>query len=144
MPLVTVSCAYGLGRHAPYVVPKDVTKALYYLYISIFPFYTGAAASRVSMALMLLRLKQDSRPWRLVLWGIMGAQVCQGIISTVLQTFQCVPVRALWAWLEMDRSEYSCMDPALARIWGWATSGKQRDNFYLLIFFTCAYFDHDF
>jgi hypothetical protein len=118
VPTVTVSCTYGLGRHSVYVSEASTTKALYYFYLGIFPYYTGIAAARISIALLLLRLKQDSRIWNAVIWFVIVLQVVQGISSTVIQTLICAPTSALWD-LYGDQEGVNCMDAANINIWGW-------------------------
>jgi hypothetical protein len=120
LPALTVSCRYGLGRHSFYVSPAAVEKATFYLYIAIFPFYTGAAASRVSIGLTLLRLKQDSRIWTRAIWAIIALLVVQGISNTAVQFTQCIPLEALWK--AEAREHATCMTIRNSNIWGWMSS----------------------
>ncbi|KAF2178183.1 hypothetical protein K469DRAFT_754691 [Zopfia rhizophila CBS 207.26] len=119
MPFVTVSCYYGLGRYEIYVSPENAIKAVYFLYISIFPLYIAIAASRVSIGLTLLRLKKDSKSWTYIIWIVLWVQILQGLAFTVIQLVQCRPLRALWK----TTPNMQCLDIKFTNIWAWITSG---------------------
>ncbi|KAH6843499.1 hypothetical protein B0I37DRAFT_218951 [Chaetomium sp. MPI-CAGE-AT-0009] len=59
-------------------------------------FFWALNVIRISMCLMLLRLKQE-RAWRWALGGLIVFQVCLIIVATSVQMALCQPLSGLWA-----------------------------------------------
>jgi hypothetical protein len=82
-------------RHITYITPENVSAALK-LAIPIWALQEWALALvKISVALMLLRIKQVSR-WRLGLICLIVIIVLASIAGTIMELFQCRPLKAYW------------------------------------------------
>ncbi|KAF2193206.1 hypothetical protein K469DRAFT_653097 [Zopfia rhizophila CBS 207.26] len=110
-----VACHYGLGRHIWYVSKEDI-KILRVLNVPGSLFWLWSAnLTRMSISLMLLRLK-ETLAWRRALWTLVGVQGFCIISTTVVQFANCIPARAFW---EVDVENAKCMPPIAYITYGW-------------------------
>ncbi|KAL1593685.1 hypothetical protein SLS60_010417 [Paraconiothyrium brasiliense] len=66
-----------------------------YLFISQLFWYWSVTLAKLSVAFLLLRLKQ-TRPWRYFLYLVMGVTVSAAIVQTCFQFLQCRPFSVFW------------------------------------------------
>lgn len=78
----------------------------------------GLCIIRISVALMLLRLK-ESRWWKWTLSAVVGVQICMVIVGTTMHLVMCRPISARWA----PTPEATCIPPAQFKIYGFVYSG---------------------
>lgn len=79
----------------------------------------GLCMIRISVALMLLRLK-ESRWWKSALWIVIGIQACMLIVGTTMHLVMCRPLSARWA----PGPDAVCIPPPKFMIYGYVYSGK--------------------
>jgi len=81
----------GVDNHVydwSFVGPMEVTLGIIYSW--------AVNATRISMALMLLRLKQETA-WRWSLQSLILIQICLVIVVTSVQLAICRPLSGVWA-----------------------------------------------
>jgi len=65
------------------------------------------ALVKTSIALMLIRLRRESKRWAMFLYAIIALQVANAVFVTVVQTTRCIPTEAIW-------------NPAILNKWCWS------------------------
>ncbi|RDL40551.1 uncharacterized protein BP5553_00530 [Venustampulla echinocandica] len=85
----------GLGRHNYYVSFEDGKAAGRLLLMSQIPWGWAIALAKISIACMLLRIKQD-RKWQIALYTMIAIQLSTAILANVVQLSQCSPLSATW------------------------------------------------
>ncbi|KAK4210901.1 hypothetical protein QBC37DRAFT_23341 [Rhypophila decipiens] len=94
--LILLALRYGFARPTPYVPLDDQPKARAFQYFAQHASGWAIGFGKLSIALMLFRLRQDRLPWRIFLWGMMiWAMVISITVSGTLFAV-CKPVRAMW------------------------------------------------
>ncbi|KAF2448431.1 hypothetical protein P171DRAFT_353734 [Karstenula rhodostoma CBS 690.94] len=93
--LLIVSVLNGLGRRTLSVPAARRSSAMRYLFISQVFWYWSVTLVKLSVALLLLRLKQ-TRPWRFFLYLIMSIAISAAIVQTCFQFLQCRPFSVFW------------------------------------------------
>ncbi|OAF99505.1 uncharacterized protein CC84DRAFT_1157588 [Paraphaeosphaeria sporulosa] len=93
--LLIISVLNGFGRRTFFVPPARRSTALRYLFISQVFWYWSVTLVKLSVALLLLRLKQ-TRPWRSFLYLIMAIAISAAIVQTCFQFLQCRPFSVFW------------------------------------------------
>ncbi|KAH7115354.1 hypothetical protein B0J13DRAFT_459745 [Dactylonectria estremocensis] len=94
--LLLLAIKNGLGRHNYYLSAEQSTEAAKYLFIQQ-PFWAWALSiSKVSIALLLLRINRDSRPWRMSLYLMIALLLLIAAAINVFQFSTCRPLTAVW------------------------------------------------
>jgi hypothetical protein len=93
--LLAVAVLNGLGRRAFFVPAARRSTAMRYLFISQLFWYWSVTLIKLSVALLLLRLKQ-TRPWRSFLYLIMALAISAAVVQTFFQFLQCRPFSVFW------------------------------------------------
>lgn len=91
-----MACQYGFGRPTPYVPLSDAPTARLCQYFAQHAAGWALGFGKVSIALMLFRLRRDRAPWRYFLWGMMAWSVVIAVTCTATLLVVCRPVRAMW------------------------------------------------
>ncbi|KAF2467877.1 uncharacterized protein BDR25DRAFT_374150 [Lindgomyces ingoldianus] len=87
---------YGLGRHAVFVAFARRRIALELLFIAQVIWYWGITLVKLSVACLLLRVKRQSRPWKIFLYSLMAFLILAACVQTVFQFTQCRPFSVYW------------------------------------------------
>jgi len=85
----------GLGRHTRFVPFPQRLAALRLLFISQVFWYWSITLVKLSVALLLLRLKH-TRPWRIFLYSLIVLSLLAVIVQTCFQFLQCQPFSVYW------------------------------------------------
>ncbi|KAF1969625.1 hypothetical protein BU23DRAFT_476341 [Bimuria novae-zelandiae CBS 107.79] len=85
----------GLGHRTIFVPSKRRSAAMRLLFISQLFWYWAVTLVKLSVALLLFRLK-PTRPWRSFLYLIMGVTIAAAIVQTCFQFLQCRPFSVYW------------------------------------------------
>ncbi|KAH7397135.1 hypothetical protein BKA66DRAFT_521609 [Pyrenochaeta sp. MPI-SDFR-AT-0127] len=93
--LVCQASRYGFGRHNYYVSAENKSIVFRYLFGVVIIGLWSATLVRVSVALMLLRLK-NTRSWKILLRTIVAIQIVSMVGVNICQLLQCRPIRAMW------------------------------------------------
>lgn len=93
--LLIMSVLNGLGRRTFSVPAARRSTAMRYLFISQIFWYWSVTLVKLSVALLLLRLKQ-TRPWRSSLYLIMAIAISAVVVQTCFQFLQCRPFSVFW------------------------------------------------
>ncbi|KAK1829563.1 hypothetical protein QBC39DRAFT_413250 [Podospora conica] len=94
--LVLIACAHGFARPTPYSAPDDATIARLCQYFAQHAAGWALGFGKVSIALMLFRLRRDRPLWRYFLWGMMGLAIVIAVTCSATLFAVCKPVRAMW------------------------------------------------
>ncbi|KAK5653209.1 hypothetical protein OQA88_9107 [Cercophora sp. LCS_1] len=86
---------YGVGRHSFYINPEDASQARRLLYFSQLPSGWSVALGKISIALLLLRLK-TGRGWRIFLYAMVAVQLATAVHANAMQLAMCRPTSAGW------------------------------------------------
>lgn len=93
--LLAVAVLNGLGRRAIFVPAARRSTAMRLLFVSQLFWYWGITLVKLSVALLLLRLKH-TRAWRSFLFSIMGVAIAAAVVQTCFQFLQCRPFSVYW------------------------------------------------
>ena len=87
---------YGLGRHINYLSPYQIMMAAKIDDLSQ-PFSTFSSCfARISVALLLRRIINPSKPQRYLLWFVIISLLIITFVQNVIQFVRCKPVGKLW------------------------------------------------
>lgn len=87
---------HGYGRFSRYVPVRSTVKAMRYVFIAQVIFYWCVTMVKISVALLLISLKQYSRPWRIFLYLTIGVLTASLILVTLMQFAACSIVASYW------------------------------------------------
>lgn len=93
--LVLSAIPYGVGRHNVYVDPRDQRQASKLLFLSQFPWGWSVAFGKISIALLLLRLK-PGKHWHIFLYTMAAIQLGYAACATLMPLLRCRPISAAW------------------------------------------------
>lgn len=93
--LFLAAVQHGAGRHNYYISKPEQIPAQHLLFASTVPWSVSMMFIKISIACMLLRIKQ-TRPWIIFLWTMIAIQIASCIASLVFQLVQCIPLAAIW------------------------------------------------
>lgn len=120
--LVWQASEYGYGRHNYYVSTENTIIVFRYLFGVVIIGLWSATLVRVSVALMLLRLK-DTRNWKLLLRIIIALQISTMVGVNICQLLQCRPIRAMWdvvpnakCWTAKQMAAYGYVNASLGAV----------------------------
>ncbi|KAH7413671.1 hypothetical protein DE146DRAFT_2565 [Phaeosphaeria sp. MPI-PUGE-AT-0046c] len=90
-----IACSHGLGRRTRFVSLADRSSALRLIFILQVIFYWSITLVKISVALLLLRLR-PTRRWSLFLYTTMAILLLTVLAQTLLQFLQCKPFSIFW------------------------------------------------
>lgn len=105
--ILAAAVIHGLGRHARFVRFSRRKSALELLFISQVVWYWSITLVKLSVAILLLRLKR-SRNWRFLMYGIMTLLLLVAIMATCFQFLQCRPFSIFWDPGVLRRGRLQC------------------------------------
>ncbi|KAF1998192.1 hypothetical protein P154DRAFT_495822 [Amniculicola lignicola CBS 123094] len=94
--LLSLSVVHGLGRHARFVSFARRRQSMHLLFVSQVVWYYAITLVKLSVAILLLRVKRSSLRWRLFIHTIIGLLIITVIVQTCFQFLQCTPFRVYW------------------------------------------------
>ncbi|KAH7014074.1 hypothetical protein B0J12DRAFT_635951 [Macrophomina phaseolina] len=94
--ILVVACNHGLGRHNFYVSLEDTKDIMKLSFGNSFLWIWTTNLVRISISLMLLRIRQDSKGWKRALWTMIVFQLLCMFGATTVQFAACRPSRAMW------------------------------------------------
>jgi hypothetical protein len=97
--LILLAVRNGLGRPTRYVPPDDQSKGRMYLYFGQHASVWAVAFAKISIALMLLRLRPDSMPWKVFLVAMMLLPVAIAAAASGFLFAACKPLSAMWDFI---------------------------------------------
>ncbi len=111
---------YGVGKHAAYIPPPDLIKAVEWIWISA-PFSTMSACfGKISIALLILRMINRNKVYTVFLWTLIVLLFIVNLLLTVITFAQCTPVTWLWDQLNPAATYHgSCWDPDIQKNYGY-------------------------
>ena len=86
---------YGVGRHSFYIDPENAFQARWLLYFSQLSSGWAVALGKISIAVLLLRLK-TGRGWRVFLYAMVAVQLAAAVHANAMQLAACRPISAGW------------------------------------------------
>lgn len=87
---------HGYGRFSRYVPFRSTIKAMRYIFIAQVIFYWSVTMVKISVALLLISLKQYSRPWRIFLYLTIGVLTSSLVLVTLMQFAACSIIASYW------------------------------------------------
>ncbi|KAK0639658.1 hypothetical protein B0T16DRAFT_463308 [Cercophora newfieldiana] len=103
---------YGVGRHNIYIPHDDQVRASRLLFISQLPWSWGVALGKISIALLLLRLK-SGRGWKFFLYAMVAVQLASATAANIAQLVRCRPISAAW---DFNTETSRCQSPRMIHI----------------------------
>jgi len=94
--LILLAVHHGLGRPGPYVPLASQPLGRKYLYFGQHASGWAIALIKISIALMLLRLRPDSLRWRLFLLAMMFLPIAIAATTSGVLFSACKPLSAMW------------------------------------------------
>ncbi|PVI01940.1 hypothetical protein DM02DRAFT_486339, partial [Periconia macrospinosa] len=85
----------GLGRQTSYVSPPNRKKAIHFQIISGVLWVISVGMCKISVAIMLLRFKQERR-WKLFLYSLILVLLAGTIAICFISLLQCRPLAIMW------------------------------------------------
>ena len=102
--LIVETVRHTGGRHIVYISPDDLTTVFRLSFIGNILWLWSVTFIKVSIALMLLRIKQ-TKTWKWAIWSMMAILAASATASTVAELLQCSPIAANW---ELALRQTSC------------------------------------
>jgi hypothetical protein len=99
------------GKHTYYETPPQLKKTLYYSFFSLPIWVWSVSCTKISVLLMLLRIKQTPM-WKRGIAVFITFVVLNGIAITLVQLLQCRPIKANWD-ISLPRSDCLAQDNVL-------------------------------
>ncbi|KAF2106599.1 hypothetical protein BDV96DRAFT_590879 [Lophiotrema nucula] len=94
--ITSIAAVYGLGRHTRFIGFAKRRSALELIFINQVIWYWSITLVKLSVATLLLRVKRESRRWRIFLYTMMGLLVAALLVQTTFQFTQCRPFSIFW------------------------------------------------
>jgi hypothetical protein len=110
--IVCLACSYGYGRRSSFVSPLNRLAAMRLIFICQVLWYWSIALVKISVALLLLRIK-PTRAWRIFLFSTIALLILTAVTSTFFQFLQCRPFSVYWDPSVFLRGGVTCI-PRLA------------------------------
>jgi hypothetical protein len=86
---------HGLGRHIFFISIPDLIMARKYYFIGGQFWLWAATMVRISVALMLLRVR-STLPWKILLYGLITVEVLLAGSESIFEMSKCTPFAANW------------------------------------------------
>jgi hypothetical protein len=93
---ILAAIPHGFGRHDFYVSPEDRRDAGLLIFCGQIPWGWGVGLSKISIALMLLRIKQHTLRWQIFLYTMIIIQVAFSVHANIVQFSICRPLASIW------------------------------------------------
>lgn len=107
--LFTADVKYGMGKHAAYLTPYELTQAVKINFIAN-PFGVMAySLPNISVAIFLNRILAPNRARKITLYTITVAQSIIAAISLIILFAQCRPTEFLWD----PTIQATCLSPSV-------------------------------
>ncbi|KAK0624997.1 hypothetical protein B0T17DRAFT_466531, partial [Bombardia bombarda] len=123
--IVTMEVHYGVGKHAAYIPPPDLIKAVKWIWLSA-PFSTMSACfGKISIALLIMRINGNrNKPYTIFLWVLIVLLFIINLLLSIITFAQCTPVYWLWEQLNPISAMQgggggSCWDPNIQKNYGY-------------------------
>lgn len=116
---------YGVGRHAAYISPPQLVKAVQWIWLST-PFSTMSACfGKISISLLILRMINRNRSYTIFLWTLIFLLFVINLLLTIITFSQCTPASWLWDQLNPALAGYSgsCWHPNIQKNYGYFQGG---------------------
>jgi hypothetical protein len=125
--LVTLEVYYGVGRHAVYLPPPNLIKAVEVIWLTA-PFSTMSACfGKISIALLLMRIDSRNAVYKTFLWCMIVTLFIVNLLLTIITFSQCTPVTFLWDRLNPHVNySGSCWDPHVQQNYGYFQGGTSH------------------
>jgi hypothetical protein len=91
---MTTSAVTG-GRHTAYLSQPVLEKELFYSFLTLPLWVWSVSCTKISVLLMLLRIKQSTQ-WKRGIFAFIGFVLINAIAITIVQLVQCRPIKANW------------------------------------------------
>lgn len=131
---------YGVGRHAAYIPPSELVKAVQWIWLSV-PFSTMSACwAKISISLLILRMINRNRAYAILLWTLIFLLFTINLLLTLITFAQCTPVSWLWGQLDPILAGHSgsCWTPDVQKNYGYFQGGMVS-NLCLVFFSPCCH-----
>ncbi|KAH8731748.1 hypothetical protein GQ44DRAFT_755145 [Phaeosphaeriaceae sp. PMI808] len=89
------ACFHGFGRRTPFVSLANRTAGLRLVFVAQAIWYWSITLTKVSVALLLLRLKPGRR-WKSFLYSMIVLVILTGVMQTCFLFLQCRPFSVYW------------------------------------------------
>lgn len=86
---------HGGGRHVAHLDPEEVKIGLKLNFVTQPVYLIATTASKVSIALFLLRIASD-KGWKRFLWGLLGFMILYTFVAVLTVFLQCSNLAVLW------------------------------------------------
>jgi hypothetical protein len=93
---LSAAVMHGLGRRSRFVSFNRRRRALELLFISQVFWYWSITLVKLSVALILLRVKHAHRRWRVFLYATMTLLIIAAVVQTLFLFLQCRPFSVFW------------------------------------------------
>lgn len=103
--MIILCGTHGLGRHIFFISSSDLLSARRIYFIGAQFWLWAAATVRISVALMLLRV-QSTRPWQIIMYGLIIVEVLLASGETIFELSKCTPFAANW---DQSIKGYKCV-----------------------------------
>ncbi|KAH7132734.1 hypothetical protein EDB81DRAFT_659704 [Dactylonectria macrodidyma] len=94
--IMLLSVQSGLGRHNYYLSAEQSREATKLFFIQQPLWNWAMSMAKISIALLLLRIDRDSRPWRIFLYLMIAVLLLISFTITGFQFSVCRPLAAFW------------------------------------------------
>jgi hypothetical protein len=103
---VKIQIATG-GHHIRQITMQGLATSSKLGFISMVLWIWALTMLKISVALMLLRIKQTPR-WKIGIGALIAVLIIVGVASTIAQILQCLPVTANWDIMLKESEHSSC------------------------------------
>ncbi|KAF2642008.1 hypothetical protein P280DRAFT_397288 [Massarina eburnea CBS 473.64] len=118
--VVTKEVQYGVGKHAAYLPPPDLIKAVKWIWLSTPMSTLSACFGKISIALLLMRIINRNKYYRFFLWVLIGLLLAINIVLNIITFIQCRPTWWLWEQLNpMTKAHGTCWNPDIQKFYGY-------------------------
>ncbi|KAI9653797.1 MAG: hypothetical protein M1831_005664 [Alyxoria varia] len=94
--IFTYSVTLGFGRHIWTLDPQDTIKSIKYNYMAVPPQILAYSIPKISVAIFIDRILAPSKIRRIILYGVPGLQLINGVIAIIVLFKTCTPTASIW------------------------------------------------
>ncbi|PVH91816.1 hypothetical protein DM02DRAFT_663580 [Periconia macrospinosa] len=110
-----ISIAHGLGNHSNTLLAWELNKIACITLFETQLYVWAVTSIKISIALLLLRIREWSRSWKRGLTALMIFVASLAVACFVVAFTKCRPVHAIW---DFSFPRWKCQSPKFQRIWG--------------------------